>query len=191
MVKDVAVTIMTDRTKINRVADYVVEGNSVQMRDAAFMSELKGWLRFNDADALATMDGLFSRASGSPALPHWLAGLLLRLVFSERGENEKYLAQVRSSSGVAVFASNRSDRAHWVEAGRACQRFALQATALGLKCAFINQPFEVAAIRGQFAAFLGIGDRRSDLVMRFGHGPEMPKSLRRPVGQVILEASAC
>jgi len=191
MVDGVAVTIITDRTKIDSVADYVVEGNSAQMRDAAFMSELKGWLRFNDADALATMDGLFSRASGSPALPRWLVGPLLRWVFSERGENHKYLAQIRSASGVAVFASNRSDRTHWVEAGRACQRFALQATALGLKCAFINQPVEVAAIRGQFAAFLGIGDRRPDLVMRFGYGPELPRSLRRPVGQVILETSAC
>jgi nitroreductase len=191
MVDGVALTIMTDRTKIDSVADYVVEGNSAQMRDAAFMSELKGWLRFNDADALATMDGLFSRASGSPALPRWLVGPLLRWVFSERGENDKYLAQIRSSSGVAVFASNRSDRTHWVEAGRACQRFALQATALGLKCAFINQPVEVAAIRDQFAAFLGIGDRRPDLVMRFGYGPELPRSLRRPVGQVIVETSAC
>ena len=34
---------------------------------------------------------------------------------------------------------------HWIEVGRACQRFALQATALGLKCAFINQPVEVPA----------------------------------------------
>ena len=49
---------------------------------------------------------------------------------------------------------------------------------------YYPQPVEVPAIRGQFARYLGIGDRRPDLVMRFGFGAELPKSLRRPVGQV-------
>ena len=185
----VNVTIMTDQEKIAKIADFVIEGNSAQMRDPTFMTELKSWMRFNDADALSTMDGLFSRASGSPSVPDWLAGTLLRLVFTERSENKKYLAQIKSSSGVAVFVSDRNDKSHWIEAGRACQRFALQATALGLKCAFINQPVEVAAIRGQFASYLGVGDRRPDLVMRFGHAHELPRSLRRTIAQVISQSS--
>ena len=78
--------------------------------------------------------------------------------------------------------------AHWVAAGRACQRFALQATALGLKYAFINQPVEVASLRPQFAAWLGLGERRPDLVVRFGAGPELPRSLRRPINQVVAPA---
>jgi hypothetical protein len=78
-----------------------------------------------------------------------------------------------------------SDQAHWVEVGRACQRFALQAAALGLKQAFINQPVEVPHVRKQLASFLGIGDRLPDLVLRFGFGPELPKSLRRPVEQLM------
>jgi hypothetical protein len=35
---------------------------------------------------------------------------------------------------------------------------------------------------------LAIGDRRSDLIVRFGRGPELPKSLRRPVDQVATVA---
>jgi nitroreductase len=187
--KGVAVIIMTDQAKVANIAEYVIAGNSVQMSDPAFMTELKSWMRFNDVDALSTMDGLFSRASGSPTVPHWLAGTLLRLVFTKQSENAKYLAQLKSSTGVAVFVSDRNDKSHWIEAGRACQRFALQATALGLKCAFINQPVEVAAIRGQFATYLCAGDRRPDLVMRFGHAQELPRSLRRPVAQVISHSS--
>jgi len=61
----------------------------------------------------------------------------------------------------------------------------LQATALGLKYAFVNQPVEVARLRRQLAAYLGLGARLPDLVVRFGAGPELPKSLRRPVAQVI------
>ena len=64
---------------------------------------------------------------------------------------------------------------------------AIQATALGLKHAFINQPVEVPEVRAQFADYLGIGDRRTDLLVRFGYGPEMPKTMRRPIDQVIIQ----
>jgi hypothetical protein len=181
----VSVILITDRARIANITDYVVQANTAQMRDKAFLDELKSWLRFNEAQAVASMDGLSARASGNPELPTWLARLLLPLVFTERGENEKYRLHIESSAGVAVFVSERSDKAHWVEAGRACQRFALQATALGLKHAFINQPIEVPPLRRQLASFLGIGDRVPDLVMRFGMGPDLPKSLRRPVEKVI------
>ena len=186
----VSIMMLTERAKITNVADYVIRGNSAQMSDKAFMNELIAWLRFNETEAVATTDGLFSRVSGISTAPRWLAQILLKYVFTASGQNEKYQAQIESSAGVAVFVSERNDRMHWVEAGRACQRFALQATALGMKCAFINQPVEVPAIRGQFATFLGIGDRRPDLVMRFGFGPELPRSLRRPVAQVTNSIKA-
>ena len=70
-------------------------------------------------------------------------------------------------------------------AGRACQRFALQATALGLKHAFLNQPIEVPALRPELAALVGLQGRRPDIVMRFGRGQDMPFSARRPVSAVI------
>jgi hypothetical protein len=79
----------------------------------------------------------------------------------------------------------RDDQEHWVRAGRASQRFALQATALGLKHAFINQPVEVAALRPRLASLVGLPSRRPDLVMRFGYGPMMPFSPRRPVKAVL------
>ena len=181
----VSLIILTDRVRIANVSAYVLQGNSVQMRDAAFMAELKTWLRFSEADAVATMDGLFSRTSGNPALPAWLARPLLSLLFTEDRENTKYRDHIESSAGIAVFVSKADDRAHWVAAGRACQRFGLQATALGLKYAFINQPVEVAALRPQFASYLGVGGRRPDIVLRFGVGPELPRSLRRPPEQVM------
>jgi hypothetical protein len=184
----VEVMLLADRAKITAVTDYVVEGNSAQMRDTAFMDELRAWMRFNGPSAVATMDGLYAPASGNPALPPWLARRLLPFVFTERGENDKYRTHIASSAGVAVFAAARSDKAHWVAAGRACQRFALQATALGLKYAFINQPVEVPRLRAQFSSWLGLGERLADLVVRFGVGPDLPRSLRRPVGEVVAPA---
>jgi len=107
------------------------------------------------------------------------------LAFKADAENNKYARQLRSSAGVAVFVSARDDKEHWVAAGRACQRFALQATALGLKLAFVNQPVEVATLRPDLAALVGLAGRRPDLVMRFGYGPALPFSARRSVDAVL------
>jgi len=77
----VAVLIITDRTRMAKVTEYVVRGNTSQMQDKAFMNELKAWLRFSEADAVATMDGLFSRASGNPVCRHgWHTSFIPRAV---------------------------------------------------------------------------------------------------------------
>ena len=107
------------------------------------------------------------------------------LAFTVDGENGKYARQLRSSSGVAVFVAGQADKAHWVEVGRCCQRFALQATALGLRYAFLNQPVEVPSLRAGFAALAGVPGQRPDLVVRFGYGPGLPRSLRRPAGLAL------
>ena len=85
-----------------------------------------------------------------------------------------------------MFVSEHEDKEHWVRAGRACQRFALQATALGMKLAFINQPVEVAILRPELAALVGMPGRRPDIVMRFGYGPALPYSARRLVDRVLV-----
>jgi hypothetical protein len=124
---------------------------------------------------------------GSPDVPPWLGELFMRIAFSARSQNRKDARNIRSSGAIAVFVSEADDKRHWIEAGRSYERLALQATVLGLRTAFINQPVEVRAVRSQFAAFLGVRDRRPDLVVRIGRGgPTIPRSLRRPVEQVLL-----
>jgi hypothetical protein len=182
----VDLVLITDRAQIDRVRDLVVAGNSAQMDDAAFVRELKYWLRFSPLQALATGDGLFSASSGLPTLPAWLGPHVFDWVVTAKSENETYARQLASSSGIAVFVSQVEDKAHWVLAGRACQRFALQATALGIKHAFVNQPIEVPSLRPELASLLGLPGRRPDLVMRFGYGPALPYSARRPVGSSVI-----
>ena len=185
-VPGVDLILITDRPQIDRVRDLVVAGNNAQIADVAFVRELKTWLRFSPRQAIVTGDGLFSASSGNPALPEWLGRLMFDLVFKAKAEKEKYARQLASSAGVAVFVAQKEDREHWVLAGRACQRFALQATALGLKHAFINQPVEVAGLRPELATLVGLAGRRPDLVMRFGYGAALPFSARRPAESVIL-----
>ena len=182
----VRVLMITERPAMEHVLDYVVQANSAQMADPAFVRELKNWIRFNGGEAARKRDGLYSVTTGNPNIPTWLGELAFGLLFKPKGENDKYARQIRSSAGIAVFVGESADKAHWVEVGRCYERFALQATALGIRNAHLNQPVEVQAVRPQFAAAIGLTDRRPDLVVRFGRGPVMPASLRRPVQAVLV-----
>lgn len=185
MGEGVRVILITERAAMEQVLAHVVAGNSAQMQDKAFVEELKAWIRFSRDEAAQSGDGLFAGASGNPTAPRWLGSRLFDLFFKAGSENDKYSRQIRSSAGIAVFVSQADDAAHWIEAGRCYERFALQAAALGIRNAMINQPVEVASLRPQLASQLGITAGRPDLVVRFGRGPRMPASVRRPVQAVI------
>ena len=182
----VRLLLLTERKALEQTLDYVIQGNTAQLSDAAFVKELKAWIRFNGADAVRTRDGLYSVSSGNPNIPSWIGDVAFRWLLTPKGENDKYAQQVRSSAGIAVFVGLAVDKAHWVEVGRCYERFALQATALGIRNAFLNQPVEVAALRPPFAAAVGLTGQRPDLVVRFGRGPVLPRSLRRPVDAVLV-----
>ncbi len=182
----VRVLLLTEKAALERVLAYVVEGNTAQMNDPAFVEELKSWIRFGSDEAVKTGDGLYSATSGNPSLPRWIGSPLFGMFFKPKSENDKYAKHLRSSAGVAVFVSEVNDKVHWVEAGRCYERFALQATALGIRNAMVNQPVEVSAVRAQFASAFGINSGRPDLVVRFGRGPVMPKSLRRDLQSVLV-----
>lgn len=180
------VLFVTEGKRIEDILALVLDGNSRQMDDPAFVTELKAWIRFNPDSALAARDGLYTAASGNPTLPSWLGPSVFELFFRKAAEHDKIAEQVRSSAGIAVFVAASDDREGWTGVGRAYQRFALRATVEGLKNAFINQAVEVPEVRGTLQSLLSLGDRRASLVVRFGWGPAMPKSLRRPVRDVLV-----
>ena len=183
---NVQVLLLTERKSMEQVLEYVVQGNTAQINDPAFVAELKAWIRFNGRDAARTRDGLYSASSGSPSIPSWLGDLAFGLLVRPTSEADKYARHIRSSAGIAIFAGRAADKAHWVEVGRCYERFALQATALGIRNAHLNQPVEVPSLRPQFAAAIGLTGQRPDLVVRFGRGPALPRSLRRPVQAVLV-----
>jgi hypothetical protein len=182
----VSLILLTANRQKEQVAQYVAEGNTAQFSDLRWAEELRKWVRFTGRDAVRTSDGLYGPVMGNPDAPRWLGNLFMRLAFSAKRQNRKDITHIRSSAAIAVFFSDVDDKPHWIEAGRCYERLALQAAALNLRTAFINQAIEVSSLRPQFATFLGIGNRRPDLVVRIGRGPEMPRSLRRPVVQVIV-----
>ena len=154
----VRTVLVTDRAALDRLRDLVVAGNDVQMRDPAFMAELKAWIRFNPREAMATGDGLLGAASGNPSVPGFLGRAFFERLITAEGENDRYARQMRSSAGCAVFLADRADPAAWRQVGRACQRFALAATVRDIRLAFVNQPVEVAALRADSPPWPGSRD---------------------------------
>jgi len=171
--------------QIETVLDYVNQGNLRQYADPAFIDELVYWLRFNKKEAMASLDGLFSGSSGNPAVPRWL-GRLFMAATKPQQQADADAKKLRSSAGAVVIASASDDKATWIRTGQVYERLALKLTSLQIKSAFLNQPIEVAALRTQFQSALGLGASLPQLLVRFGYAAPLPRSLRRPVDQVIM-----
>ncbi len=178
--------LLTDRAQVESIVEYVTRGNRAQLSDPAFRAELVSWIRFNPRDALRTRDGLAGRAGGQPSVPSWIGRRVLQLVLTPEAQVKADVSGIRSSAAVAVFVATRDDKAAWVEVGRVYERFALQAAALDVRTAFINQPVEVRALRPQLEAWLGLKDETAHLIVRVGRAPLAPFSLRRPLDEVLM-----
>jgi len=181
----IALHFVTNPANLETVVEYLNQANLSQYADKVFLDELIHWLRFTKKEALASLDGLFTRCTGNPEVPRWLGQLFVA------GTQPQQLAdadarKLRSSPGAVVVTSQSEDKTAWVRTGQVYERLALQLTALNIKSAFLNQPIEVADVRRQFQSALGLGNALPQLLLRFGYADPMPRSLRRPIEQVLV-----
>jgi hypothetical protein len=183
----VSLHFATQSNDLETVLEYVNQGNLNQYGDKAFIDELIHWLRFNKKEALASLDGLYSHCSGNPEVPRWL-GQMFVSGSKPQQQADADVKKLRSSSGAVVIASQGDDKATWVRTGQVYERLALTLTSLDIKSAFLNQPIEVTQLRSQFQSAMGLGAALPQLLVCYGYAHEMPRSLRRPVEQVLIEA---
>ncbi|MCB0054956.1 MAG: twin-arginine translocation signal domain-containing protein [Caldilinea sp.] len=183
----VSVRLISDRTGMETALEYVNQGNLAQYADARFVGELVHWLRFNKREALASLDGLYTRASGNPEVPRWLGQFFVTRTKPQQ-QADADATKLRSSPSAIVIASSTENRAAWVRTGQVYERLALHLAALDIKSALLNQPIEVAGLRTQFQQAMGLGTDQPQLLLRFGYAKAMPRSVRRPVEQVLVQA---
>jgi len=143
------------------------------------------WLRFNKKEVLSSLDGLYTLCSGNPEVPRWLGKMFVAGTKPQQ-QADADAKKLRSSSGAVIVASESDDKTTWVRTGQVYERLALQMTSLNIKSAFLNQPIEVANVRGQFQNAIGLGDALPQLLVRFGYADPMPRSIRRPLEQVLV-----
>lgn len=58
----VRAALLVKQPKRDNLLDYVVQRNTAQVNDRAFVDELITWIRFNDTEAVEKGDGLNARA---------------------------------------------------------------------------------------------------------------------------------
>lgn len=176
---------VTNQAEMETVVEYVNQGNLNQYADKAFIDELISWLRFTKKEALASLDGLYTRSSGNPEVPRWLGEMFVADTNPQQ-QADADTRKLRSSPHALVISSQSEDKSTWIRTGQVYERMALMMTSLGIQSAFLNQPVEVASTRSQFQSALALGEANPQLLIRFGYGAVMPRSLRRPVEAVLV-----
>ncbi len=186
---DPALRLIDDRPTRIALRDLAVAAYGLQMDSPAFRAELKSWLRFSQAAALETGDGLFSGCSGSPALPQMLGEGLFGVLVTAKGQGKALAAQIDSAPALALLVSDPDTPAGRIDTGRRLARTGLVATAQGLAMSHVNPALENPDSRAAVARLLGITRGRPSILLRLGRTPDpIPYSLRRPPAQTLLTA---
>lgn len=171
--------------EFERLSQYVIDGNTVQMNDAAFKAELMSWIRFNKKQAQQTRDGLSYAALGAPSLPAWISRPIVQSMLNSKRQNASDLQKIQSSSHLVLIASPANTVAAWVETGRVLQRLLLRLTQAGIAHAYLNQPCEVPALNQRLRAEFCSGQAFPQILLRIGYGKRLPQAQRRPLSAVI------
>lgn len=176
----------TDDPAVEPLIGFVGEGNRAQFSDRAFVDELVSWIRFSSREVRERRDGLTARALGFPPIPRWLGTFIMKSLVGPEGEAKRQAQAIRSSPLLLLFIARRNDRRCWVDTGRAFERTALTAAALGIAHAHVNMPCEVVAVRDKLARHLGLVEGEQPLLLiRFGYAKTLPAAPRRPVEQIM------
>jgi hypothetical protein len=85
---------------------------------------------------------------------------------------------------LAILATRRDGPAEWLRAGQAMERVLLEATASGLSTSLLNQAIEHDALRWLLHEPLSVWTR-PQAIIRFGYGPAVPVTPRRPIAEVL------
>jgi len=125
---------------------------------------------------------------GLPFIPTRLGRFIINNLATPGGEAKKCEKHIRSSSGLALFIAESSDKESWINVGRSFERVVLKATILNIKHAHMNMPCEEVAVRKKLQKHLGLKKGQPLLLLRIGYSNPMPKSYRRPVEDVLIES---
>ena len=176
--------------EFNKIRDYVLAGNKIQMSDSRFKNELKSWMRFNKRDEQQTLDGLSYAVFGAPNLPRWLSRLIMGACLTPGMQNKSDEKKVNSSSHVVLFTVENDSIPEWIQLGRTLEHFLLKTTEAGIATAFINQPCELKVLAEQMQCEVihqtGKEKRIPVVLLRMGYAKAMPYSPRKERNEVII-----
>ncbi|MBD0255019.1 MAG: hypothetical protein ICV83_04805 [Cytophagales bacterium] len=182
----IAPLLLTGPDAVAGMWPFIRQGITSQMQDQAFKRELIGWMRFNKSEANRRRDGLTYEALGFPAMPGWIGKFIVKAALTPDKQCRQEEPKVKSAPALMLMSS-LPNRNAWVGVGRYFERFALQATLLGLSVAHLNQPVEVPAVAAQLRTAYGLGDYHPALLVRIGYADPAQPAPRRPLEDLLIQ----
>lgn len=182
----VGLITLTEGNKIDKLEPLIIEGSNKQFRNKEFVEELVNWFRFSKAEAENKGDGLWIKSMGLPNMPRFIGNIVMKYFVTAKSEAKRWKKLINATAGFALFTTNKNDVHHWVQLGRAFQRFGLTATKLDISHAHVNMPCEELEVRKKLAAKFNLSSKHPLLLIRFGYSETMPYSQRRNVEEVLI-----
>ena len=180
----VGLTLVVDEELRSAVAKLVAEGDRIQFADPGFRRELASWVH---SRRHASRDGMSGSGFGMPDILSPVGALVIRTFDLGNGVAASDEEKIREGSPMlAVFSTPADTASHWIQAGRALSRVLLTLAAHGATASYLNPPVEIAPLRTRLRSLVRC-DGVPQLLMRFGYGPSLEPTARRPVDEVLLD----
>ena len=168
---DIDVVLIDDERKAE-IARLQTETDEQQFDDPAYRKELGYWIG--------------TGALGSNWLKARIGQLAVTYLDLGASEGEKNSTLIESAPIVGLIATASNDQESRIEAGRAFERLALQATVEGIAIHPMNQILQVPERKAELVDVLDAGDMSPQLLFRVGYAAEDPvQTPRRPVREVL------
>jgi nitroreductase len=145
--------------------------------DAARSAERRQWVggvRTDNGVPLQSLGPLGSDATAP-----------VRNLAATPADNLRPVARFEPHPQLAILLTRRDGPAVWLRAGQAMERVLLEATAHGLSTSLLNQAIEHEELRRLVHEPVGAWTR-PQAVIRFGYGPPVPPTPRRPIADLLL-----
>jgi len=168
-----------DTAEYRAIADLVARGNSMQMNDPAFKTELKSWMRFNQKHVDESPEGLSYKVFGAPNLPRFISEHVIGSFLNAKSQNKGDMKKIYSSSHFVLFTVQHNSGESWIALGQYLERFLLRLTAQGIAHAHCNQPCEVSGISKELSQSLSLVNEYPVILLRIGYGKRQAYSPRR------------
>jgi hypothetical protein len=169
--------VLVDPPQRHALAALVAEGDALQWQDARWRQELAAWMH-----PASHGDGLTVPLLASPFVRQAVRSFDLG---DGVGERDRALAD--GAPVLAVLGTLADSHGDWLRAGQALQQLLLTAAAAGVQASYLNQPIQIAALRGRVAqAIAHAGEPQ--LVLRLGYPLDaLEPAPRRPLADVIAD----
>ena len=179
----VELTLITSHSGRSEIARLVTNADRAQLADPRFRRELASWIH---SRRVATGDGMARPELGVPDVLSPVGTLVIRSFDLGNGHAPRDAEEIcLGSPTLAIFSSPGDSVIHWLATGRALSRVLLSLTAAGVSASFLNPPVEVRELRPRLR---GLAHCRGvpQLLMRFGYGPPVKATMRRPIDEVLI-----